>query len=470
MAAQSVLDLIIRSRKTGTGAKDAGNELSGLATTAVKAAAAIAAAWIAANLVKMLADIGKESTLLAARFETMGVVLENLAPRANMTTAEMRRLELSLRDTGISMIGVREIIPKLIAAEIDLANATNLARIAQDGAVISGTNSTVAYERLVNAITTGNVESLRALNLFVDFDAALSDMAQGLGKTVGDLTELERVQARANGVMAAGGQIAGTYEAAMESGGKQLGSFERDVEDFKVTLGLFSQEMLTAAVPAIRNMTQAMTESMQRSFDLRDANLELGQVFGIQALQMNLTGTEMIAFHERVRGLAAGYAEMAEMAKKGGEEIGDTTGRAEGFEGIYAATIAVSGTEEANLKLDDTLARLNAIQRGATARVLVQQFHEQGPGGGQAVELDPGAERLRQLAEGSFQGGGVVPGPVGVPRRAIVHGGEVITDPQFGQEPPGGGQIVMYNTFNDRFDREQFLTELSRTLRHRPRS
>jgi hypothetical protein len=444
-----------------------------LATTAVKAAGAIAAAWIAANLAQTLINIGKESTLLAARFETMGVVLENLAPRAGFTTAEMRKLELALRDTGISMLGVREIIPLLIAAQIDLAHATELARIAQDGAVIAGTDSTEAYRRLVNAITTGNVESLRALNLFVDFDAALSDMAQQLGTTVGDLTELDRVQARANGVMAAGGQIAGTYEAAMETAGKQIGSLRGDFEDFKVTLGLFSQEMLSGAVPAIRSMTEAMTESMQRSFDLEDANLELGRVFAIQALQMNLTGTEMIAFHQRVRDLAAGYAEMAEMAKKGGEEIGDTTRRAKGFEGIYAATLAVVGAEDATKTLDGVLARLEAIQRGATARVLVQQFHEQqqqpiwGPGV-QAPQQAPGVVKLEQLVEGGqFQGGGVVPGPVGAPRRAIVHGGEVITDPQFGQQPAGGGPMIGTINIQREIDEQVLVRKLETALRRR---
>jgi hypothetical protein len=474
MAAQSVLDLIIRSRKTGTGAKDAGKELGGLQSAAVKAAKAIGAAFLAIRFSEIL----KESTLLAARFETMGLVLENLAPRAGLTASQMRKLEDSLRDTGISMLGVREIIPQLISAEIDLANATDLARIAQDGAVIAGVNSTESFKRLTTAITTGQVETLRSLNLFVDFEGALRSYAASLGKPVDALTELERVQGRTNAVLAAGGQIAGTYEAAMESAGKQLGSFERDVEDFQVTLGLFTQAILEGAVPALREWTQAATDAMQVGLDLIDAEQRLGSAFDETAnvIQRHAGAAyvenkeEVIALSERVRELAEAYRTMAESVRATEPPLSRNNILLDEFHGIRTATLAVTGAEDAFKTLDGVLARLQAIQRGATARVLVQQFHEQGPGGGQAVELDPGAERLRQLAEGSFQGGGVVPGPVGVPRRAIVHGGEVITDPQFGQQPPGGGQIVMYNTFNDRFDREQFLTELSRTLRHRPRS
>jgi len=159
---------------------------------------------------------------------------------------------------------------------------------------------------------------------------------------------------------------------------------------------------------------------------------------------------------------------MAEMAKKGGEEIGDTTGRAEGFEGIYQATIAVVGAEDATKTLDGVLARLEAIQRGATARVLVQQFHEQGPGGGRAVEQDPGAERLRQLVEGSSgQGGGVVAGPIGTPRRVTLHGGEVVTDPQFGQEPAGGSPLIGTINIQREIDEQVLVRKLETALRRR---
>lgn len=45
---------------------------------------------------------------------------------------------------------------------------------------------------------------------------------------------------------------------------------------------------------------------------------------------------------------------------------------------------------------------------------------------------------------GSFAGGGVVPGPIGAPRAAIVHGGEVITDPS-----NGGGRVDVHLHFAD---------------------
>lgn len=178
-----------------------------------------------------------ESTKLAARYETAGVMLRRVGENAGYTAEQLDYVERALQKTGISMLRSREVATSLISANIDLARATDLARLAQDAAVIANTNSSEAFDRLVQGISSGNVQILRNLGLAVNFQQAYQRAARQVGKAVSELTEYERVQARVNAVMEAGAGIAGTYEAALDTAGKQAGSNARLLEDLRIKLG-----------------------------------------------------------------------------------------------------------------------------------------------------------------------------------------------------------------------------------------
>ncbi len=62
----------------------------------------------------------------------------------------------------------------------------------------------------------------------------------------------------------------------------------------------------------------------------------------------------------------------------------------------------------------------------------------------------------------SFAGGGVVPGPIGAPVPAIVHGGERITPPD------GGGTTVVQLVVNDRIA-EEIVIQGNRSINRRGR-
>ncbi|MCH7611670.1 MAG: hypothetical protein IIB10_13410, partial [Chloroflexi bacterium] len=280
--AQSKLSILLTLRdKASKGLKKVGKNLSGVSKSAKSADKAtgglnlrmLALGFASFQAVRKIAALVKESALLAARFETMGVVVDNLGARVGKSSIEMRRLEQSLEDTGISMLGARESIARLISADIDLANATDLARVAQDGAVIAGVNSTAAFEKLVGFISTGNIRVARQIGLFIDLRKTYEDFAAENNRTVASLSELEKTQIRANAVIKAGAQIAGTYEAAMKTAGKQLGSLERDVENFKVTFGQFFTATLAKGVPATRKFVQGITNLLSIQRDLDEAIL-----------------------------------------------------------------------------------------------------------------------------------------------------------------------------------------------------
>ena len=280
--AQSKLSILLTLRdKASKGLKKVGKNLSGVSKSAKSADKAtkglnlrmLALGFASFQAVRKIAALVKESALLAARFETMGVVVDNLGARVGKSSIEMRRLEQSLEDTGISMLGARESIARLISADIDLDNATDLARVAQDGAVIAGVNSTAAFEKLVGFISTGNIRVARQIGLFIDRRKTYEDFAAENNRTVASLSELEKTQIRANAVIKAGAQIAGTYEAAMKTAGKQLGSLERDIENFKVTFGQFFTATLAKGVPATRKFVQGMTNLLSIQRDLDEAIL-----------------------------------------------------------------------------------------------------------------------------------------------------------------------------------------------------
>lgn len=286
MTTDTKLRLILEAIWKGQGVKQASADLNRLNKEAQGGAGGLKAAGIAAGVAgglvsvltgKVLQAVGAvkdlvvESTLLAARYETMGVVVDNLGRNVGMTTGEMRDLEVALQDTGISVIGSREAIAKLIGAEIDLAKATDLARVAQDAAVIAGENSTAAFQRLINFITTGNIRVARQAGLFVNLKAAYEEWADANDRTVESLTEQEKIMIRTNATIKAGAVIADTYEEAMTTAGKQLGSMERDIDNVKVAFGSLFTEILNEGVPVTRTFLQELTEMANSLNDLQDA-------------------------------------------------------------------------------------------------------------------------------------------------------------------------------------------------------
>jgi hypothetical protein len=207
----------------------------------------------------------KDSAMMAARYETLGIVMGVVGKTAGYTQVQMDAAADSIARQGITMLESRNSAVKLVQAHVDLSNASKLARIAQDAAVIGNINSSEAFERLVNGISRGNVLILRNIGINVNLQAAYSQMADSLGKTTKELTENERVQARLNAVIERGSDIAGTYEAAMGTAGKQILSMQRYVDDLKTKFGETFNEVLTVGVMALTS-------------GLKDANGEVSEL------------------------------------------------------------------------------------------------------------------------------------------------------------------------------------------------
>lgn len=224
----------------------------------------------------------KDATMLAARYETLGVSMKVVGQNAGYNAAQMEAAAQGMQSMGISMIESRQQAMRLVQAHIDLADSEKLARIAQDAAVIGNMNSSEAFATMIHGIQSGQTDVLRGIGLNVSMEQSYKIMAGTLHKNVDALTQNEKTQGVLNAVMLAGAGIAGTYEAAMDTAGKQINSMTRYTEDLKVLQGSVFNEILTVAVMAYTDHlkeSNAEMRAMAANGELKAWGMELANVF-----------------------------------------------------------------------------------------------------------------------------------------------------------------------------------------------
>lgn len=301
-----------------------------------------------------VAEYIKDSALLAARYETLGVSMTRAGANAGYTKGEMDKLEVSLRSQGIAGVEARQTLTKLAASHMDLSKASAMARAAQDLAVVANINSSEAFERLVQGIQTGQTETLRTLGLNVQFDKSYKDLAKTLKVNVDQLTEAEKTQARMNATLDAAKGYAGLYEGAMDTAGKQINSLKRYTDDLAVSFGSAFNES-TASI--VKDITKSVKEL---DATVKDPAFQLG-VNGIGQLGASTFGA-----------LTAGGTAALQV-------LGNTAARLTGIFIMVDAfmnrhqrdmdagyAILTSGDPAKALKLAGTQARDRALTYGAT--------------------------------------------------------------------------------------------------------
>ena len=207
------------SSSMSTGLKAAG----GLGLAVGKSVATgLAGATVAA------AGFGVEAFKSAARASEMDTALQALAKANNLNVDSLRKVVGAVKDQGIELGVAQNLTAQFVRSNLDLAKASDLARVAQDAAVISGRNSTEVLDDLVHGITTQNTQVLRNAGIQVNATKAQDEYAATLGKSRSQLTESEKAQATLNAVLKEGGKVAGAYSLAMEEPGKVLRGLPQD--------------------------------------------------------------------------------------------------------------------------------------------------------------------------------------------------------------------------------------------------
>ena len=254
----------------------------------------------AAYGVLQMAQYVKDATMLAARYETLGVVMRVVGNNAGYTGAQMEAYTKSLEKAGISMIEARQTLTRMVQANLDLAKSSQLARVAQDAAVIGNINSSEAFQRMVYGIQSGQVEILRTIGINVNFENSYQAVAKATGRVTAQLSEAEKSQIRMNAVMDAGKMIAGTYEAAMGTAGKQVLSLQRHIDNLKVAFGL---AFTPALAEIIETITGAITDlNGELSGDSKDKITAWGVNFRIVLIDIQAEIRRLAMFLDKLGG------------------------------------------------------------------------------------------------------------------------------------------------------------------------
>ncbi|HOW54297.1 MAG TPA: hypothetical protein PLR60_06525 [Syntrophorhabdaceae bacterium] len=220
----------------------------------------IVAAW-------KLLDIARDSVMLQSRVETLSAVLGVMGKNVNLTAAEMNAYVAQVKAMGITTEASQQTVIRLVQAQLDLSKSGQLARVAQDAAVIGNINSSEALERMVHGIVTLQPEILRTIGITVNFENEYKKAGATMGKNMEQLTQAEKQQIAMNAVLAEGIKIQGSYEAAMGTAGKQLKSMERYTEELKLKFGEIGGGAFTTVIFEIVNSLKEWDKSLSSMKD-----------------------------------------------------------------------------------------------------------------------------------------------------------------------------------------------------------
>lgn len=359
-----------------TSAKKATDDLRDLGSQASKTESTVSTLT---NALKPLASafaalkVGQliqESTLLAARYDQLGLVMGVVGRNVGLSSRSLGELQAQLEKTGISAIQSRNNIIKMIGANIDLSKATQLARLAQDAAVIGNTNSSEAFERLIRGIQSAEKETLETLGLNVNFQQSYEALAKQLGKSADQLTTVEKTQAAVTAALEAGKNIAGAYEASLGNANKQLQSASRYLENFQVKLGAAFQPQFAAGVTAYSDSLKFLNENVDGVVQVLETGLYLAVGRATAALVQKAGATALAAKETHTSLLIEAEAAAGALRTAEANRIAAKTELDRAAADVAAAEASIGADRQMQAS---EVARLRSVQAALAAELELEQ-------------------------------------------------------------------------------------------------
>lgn len=198
----------------------------------------------------------KDFVSTAMRTETMAVAMNSVARASGYATSALSEHKKAVMDMGIAEQESMQILTRFMQAQLDTAEASRLARVAQDAAVIANMNSSEAAEQMTEAIAKQRPELLSAFGMTKNMNEIYKDFAKTIGKTTKQLTNADKKQAMLNYIISEGNKIAGTYEASMGVVGKKISSLPRYWDTLKNAIA--TPLALPGLGVAVENITNSL--------------------------------------------------------------------------------------------------------------------------------------------------------------------------------------------------------------------
>ena len=230
-----------------------------------KLVGAIAAGNVAANLAdKALGSLTKGfgalvgATKVAARIQVLNRVVNLTGKAAGLTAIELEDNKNAIIKLGIAEQEALSIQQRFIQVQLDIGDAVKIARVAQDLAVIAGTNSSDTALLLTDALVKQRPILLKQFGIIADLNVIYGKQAHALGITVDQLDKTQKRQAFLNEILEQSKTVAGAYESAMKDVGKRLTSLPRHVQNAQNAIGQLFLPVLGAAVDGTADFLKAI--------------------------------------------------------------------------------------------------------------------------------------------------------------------------------------------------------------------
>jgi phage-related protein len=210
-------------------------------------------------------SLGLKSFNAAARVDELDIAMNAVGKSTGLGYQAIRDSTDAIKANGIEMEIAQKAALKFAQNNINLTQASELARVAQDLAVISGMNSSDTFNMLTHAVITGRSEVLKSVGIQKSAGQMYESFAKSIGKTASQLTYTEKQTAVLNGALAEGAKVAGTYEAAMTSPGKVLRSFARVQNEISVSIGKVLLAGFGPLIFSAYNLVKALAKASEKS-------------------------------------------------------------------------------------------------------------------------------------------------------------------------------------------------------------
>ena len=148
----------------------------------------------------------------------------------------------------------------MIRAEIDFAEARELAVKATNLAASTGQQVNDVYKGMINAIKEVNVAALEQYDIFINAELVYKDYAKSINKSTDALTDLDKRNALLAATLEDVDRHMGAYEAISGSVTSQSENLARQINELKVQFGLAFQGSHAKVLELINNKLADMVK------------------------------------------------------------------------------------------------------------------------------------------------------------------------------------------------------------------
>jgi phage-related protein len=197
----------------------------------------------------------------ASQITGMQASLGALAKANGVSLAAMNQNIDAMRRQGVAYGDAQKTVGDLVRDHIGLSHATELSRIAQNAAAVTGRSYSSVEDALTRAIATGNAGMLRRSGIIVDSASAEKAWAAAHNTTVAAMTTEQKSMVTLNAVMAAGGHVAGAYAAQLKTPQGAMHLMKISAEELTIGIGTSLVHALSPAFTGFAKLGLAIQDA-----------------------------------------------------------------------------------------------------------------------------------------------------------------------------------------------------------------